>query len=1087
MPLIQGKGIWTYHLDQLADGTDAVDALAQRIANAGCSHAVVRIAFSDGLSPYGGRTVRLVRKLHNLGVSVWGWHYIYGRKPEDSDGTTRPKAEARVAVNAIQSFQVDGYVLNAECNHQWVVVPCSKYVQENELSKRAEAQLFMSELRLLMRKQGLAHVPVALSSFKFPASAKREFPWQEFLEVCDYNMPQLYWEGQTSDAAAQDVVGKGVQEHWSLTNPSQFTIPVRPVIVTGAAYSDNPSAWQPSNTQESKFFDRARDRGGAPGGADPFLAAANFYLLGNDGHDADSLPTNAPAGAPTLWDTIAAYDWPHPDPSPGKTLPAGSTEANQVGVPTRTILLISADYNLLTVNTNPDVAFGTETSPAFGDELVRMVVAEWPDLPSRSLKVVHAWMSAGAPDDAGGLSTHYEGRALHLVFEPAAPERLRRLARLASNAGFGWVKHVSAVGQNPAAVHATTRDTLAAWTRDNHDAEAALWAEVEVVATAAVGFWVAFLAARADNLDSNALSQRLLALVRAVSWASSRHGSDPLDPPSPGAVRDPMRIADPASPFWKQLSGSNQPGVEPAGTQVVQPAASAYFSNSYTLPQLPAAVEAVPTRQRIDSAATTPFIPLFPVDSLIFQLRNKFLGRLDPGFHAGMSYLWGTLWLLQQVNGAPNLPAATAATYDCGPADWPRLIGGAMIANGGRTVGFPVRLRRALFDILPATAYRIPRVRVSGGVFEGRTGEVVAEYHGAFGKGCWCPRAGQFGGRAPAETAPRDAVLLFARPGTRILAVVAGELSYVDDAPLGLFARIQFPWPEIGSNEVWAFTFGPLSEAVGGPRSVVLADVIGVAGGDDTQSLRIKLERVSGDATSPPYVTIDPIHALSWDNLEPNPQQVVYDDYSACAGCFAQTDAPANVDLGDSDLDRARSLQRIIRWVVRHVDASTKEGETAAAFLRRVAWFEGDRLTARRDAAGGRRRGFVRFTSQRARSALLHASTRVWLPVLADLAGVPPDVLRRDAEALTDLDWPPGNRVTRALTESDAFTLLLFRIALKQVPQPIPDRLVQPDHCDQVSYWADHLRVEFASRPDRDQQIDRFTSEGQALDLDLLA
>jgi len=797
MSLIQGKGIWTYRLNQVPTAPfpnwqAAIDALAGRIASNGFSHAVVLAAQGTGPAPFGGRTVRLVRTLHDLGVNVWGWHFIYGRRSEDTTNT-RPLDEARVAVDAIRNFQFEGYVANAECHYEWSPSDCSGNVEEDEATKRAEARRFMTELRRLLRAHSLAHIPVALSSFKFPQSSKFDFPWQEFLEACDYNMPQLYWLLATQPADACTVVERGVTEHWSLANANPAAVPVRPIIPTGVASSDNPATWQPTNVQETTFLDRVRDRGGAPGANDPFLAAANMYVLANPGRDADALPTNMPVGS-RLWDTIAGYDWPHPEPSPGQTLPRGSTEAGQVGAPTGKL-----GKTLMTQNHNGDVAFGSETSPAAGnpdfmapevsdrlDELVRMVQAEWPDLPVQSLKVVHAWMSAGAPDEAGGQSTHYEGRALHLTFEPAADQRVRRLAHLAANAGFGWVSHVAAAGSDPAAVHASTRDTHTAWTFKDGDrdaeaaAEAALWAEVEGAATAAVGFWVAFLGARADNLDATALSQRLLPLVRAVSWASSRHGSEPLDPPAAGAVRDPLRIADAGSPFWKQLCGSADPGTEPAGRQVVRPSPTAYFSRAYNLPELPAAVEAVPTRQRIDPAATGPFVPLFPVESLIFQMRNKFRGRLDPGFHAGMSYLWGTLWLLQQVNGTPNLPVGTGATYDCGPADWPRLIGGAVLANGGRTVGFPVRLRRALFDILAPKSCRIPITRVNPGVFEGRADpstEVVAEYHGAFGTGCWCPRAGQYGGRAPGETAPRDAALLFARPGTNILAVVAGELS----------------------------------------------------------------------------------------------------------------------------------------------------------------------------------------------------------------------------------------------------------------------------------------------------------------------
>ncbi|MGO9207616.1 MAG: hypothetical protein ACLQBX_15785 [Candidatus Limnocylindrales bacterium] len=135
----------------------------------------------------------------------------------------------------------------------------------------------------------------------------------------------------------------------------------------------------------------------------------------------------------------------------------------------------------------------------------------------------------------------------------------------------------------------------------------------------------------------------------------------------------------------------------------------------------------------------------------------------------------------------------------------------------------------------------------------------------------------------------------------------------------------------------------------------------------------------------------------------------------------------------------------------------------------------------------GHRRGLVRFTAGRAQAAVHHASTHGRLRLLAATAGVAPEQLLRDAQALDGGSWPPGNSVTRALMESDAFALLLLRIALAQLPRRIPDALIRNDQDDQVTYWADSWHVEFASVKDRHDQINRFAEEGQALEHALLA
>jgi hypothetical protein len=129
--------------------------------------------------------------------------------------------------------------------------------------------------------------------------------------------------------------------------------------------------------------------------------------------------------------------------APGTFVPARG-EQDAIGRVSRKIKRGSADFARLVVNDDPDLIFKDEETTG-ADRLMtprlrksltllsRMVEREWPRV---RLRVTEAW---DEDFEHGTLSAHYEGRAADLTTSDLDPNRLGRLAWLASQAGFDWV------------------------------------------------------------------------------------------------------------------------------------------------------------------------------------------------------------------------------------------------------------------------------------------------------------------------------------------------------------------------------------------------------------------------------------------------------------------------------------------------------------------------------------------------------------------------------------------------------------------------------------------------------------------------
>lgn len=258
---LTGKGYYIWIVRQCENGDpDRIAALARE---ANLSHVLIKIA--DGAFPYnvdlnnGYDYARpAIRKLQSQNIQVWGWQYVYGDYPVQ---------EAEIAITRARDLGVDGFVVNAEVEYQ-------------THRKAPAASRYMSTLR-----NHLGSLPVALSSYRYP-SYHADFPWVNFLDRCDYNMPQVYWVKSHNDAG---------QQLKRCVNEFQQLQPFRPIIPTGPTYKE--SGWIPEKQEIIEFMQVAKQLG---------LSAVNFWYW--DG---------ARRYMPEYWDLVRdyAYDTPLPDVS----------------------------------------------------------------------------------------------------------------------------------------------------------------------------------------------------------------------------------------------------------------------------------------------------------------------------------------------------------------------------------------------------------------------------------------------------------------------------------------------------------------------------------------------------------------------------------------------------------------------------------------------------------------------------------------------------------------------------------------------------------------------------------------------------
>ncbi len=164
------------------------------------------IKSGDGSSYWSQFTRGLVSTLHNNGLKVCAWQYVYG---------VHPVTEAQVGAEAVRDG-ADCLVIDAEIEY------------EDQPNNYVQAQTYISELRTLIG----ANFPVALAGFPYVYDHPG-FPYSVFLGPggAQYNTPQMYWHD----------IGDSVDTTFANTY-AYNKLYGRPIYPLGQVYNDPPTS-----------------------------------------------------------------------------------------------------------------------------------------------------------------------------------------------------------------------------------------------------------------------------------------------------------------------------------------------------------------------------------------------------------------------------------------------------------------------------------------------------------------------------------------------------------------------------------------------------------------------------------------------------------------------------------------------------------------------------------------------------------------------------------------------------------------------------------------------------------------------------
>jgi hypothetical protein len=158
---LDGNGMWIW---QVSASGGSAEAIAKKANKHGID--VVMIKSSDAADPWAQFTPELVDVLHDAGLKVCAWQFVYG----DS-----PRPEARVGAQAVDEG-ADCLLIDAEGHYEGQYKAADRYIDD-------------------LRDRIGKDYPLALASFPY-VDYHPSFPFSVFLApgAAQYNVPQMYWK-----------------------------------------------------------------------------------------------------------------------------------------------------------------------------------------------------------------------------------------------------------------------------------------------------------------------------------------------------------------------------------------------------------------------------------------------------------------------------------------------------------------------------------------------------------------------------------------------------------------------------------------------------------------------------------------------------------------------------------------------------------------------------------------------------------------------------------------------------------------------------------------------------------------------------
>jgi hypothetical protein len=191
---LDGNGMWIWYVSASGGSAEAIASKADRR-----NIDVVMIKSADAGDYWEQFSPALVDELHDAGLSVCAWQFVYG---------SSPRAEARRGADAVRNG-ADCLLIDAEGHYEGRYQAAERYIEA-------------------LRDKVGADYPVALASFPY-VDYHPSFPYSEFLDegAAQLNVPQMYWK------AIGTSVRKVYEHTYEVNAPYE-----RPIFPLGQTWQD---------------------------------------------------------------------------------------------------------------------------------------------------------------------------------------------------------------------------------------------------------------------------------------------------------------------------------------------------------------------------------------------------------------------------------------------------------------------------------------------------------------------------------------------------------------------------------------------------------------------------------------------------------------------------------------------------------------------------------------------------------------------------------------------------------------------------------------------------------------------------------